>query len=107
MKKLAKHVNTHCIEKSHNHSLVNQSKHRVICSEPIQDVNSLIHVNRFEVLANENDDLNNDVDCNASVHVQVSDECECPISKSMSVSTVVENVHQGKNMSYLSDEKVL
>ena len=103
MKRLAKHVNRHCIEKSHKQELVNQSKYD---SEPIQNVNSVIHVNRFEVLANETDDLNNDVNCNASVLVEVIDKCECPTSQSVSVCTVVDNVHKCKNMSYLLDKKV-
>ena len=103
MKRLAKHVNRHCIEKSHKQELVNQSKYDI---EPIQNVNSVIHVNRFEVLANETDDLKNDVNCNASVLVEVSDKCECPTSKSASVCTVVDNVHKGKNMSYLLDKVI-
>ena len=62
---------------------------------------------RFEVLANETDDLNDNVNCNASVLVKVSDECEYPTSKNMSVCTVFDNIHKGKSMSYLSDKKVL
>ena len=55
--KMTKPVNTHCIEKSHRYELVNQSKHHIICSEPIQHVSNVIHVNRLEVLTNEMDDL--------------------------------------------------
>ena len=72
-----KYVNARCIEKPHKCELVNQFKNRVTCSKPIQDVNSVIHVNRFEVLTNEIDGFDNDVTSNANVVVEVSDECEC------------------------------
>ena len=48
-----------------------------------------------------------DVDCNAGVLLEVSDECECPTSKSVSVCTVLDNVYKDKNTSYLSYKKVL
>ena len=76
-------------------------KNRVACSKPIQDVNSVIHVNKFEVLTTERDGLDNDVTSNASVVVEVSGECEYPTSKSVSVCTVLDNVHKGKNISFL------
>ena len=46
-----------------------------------KDVNSICHVNRISVLASEYDGYDSDVDCNASVLVEVSDECQGPLVK--------------------------
>ena len=55
----------------------------------------------------ENVHSDGDDDCNDSILVELNDENACPTSKSVTVHTVSENTHKGKNMSELPEKIAL
>ena len=104
MQEFKKCVNTHDSVKSHCHDFNIGLKHKATRSKHFQGVHNVFYENRFAVLTDENVHSDVDSDCNDSIFVELNGGNACSTSKGMSVSTVSQNAHKGKNAPYLPNK---